>query len=80
MFGHSSALDQPAATYPTHHITTKLYLYVGGEDTVCDVEHLVDNLPAHAEFFTVHEYHHLDFLFAEDANARCWRHLIQMLS
>ncbi|KAJ3192973.1 hypothetical protein HK101_005653, partial [Irineochytrium annulatum] len=48
--------------YPTKHITAKMHLFYGSEDSITDRDHLVDHLPSSTELHEIEGYTHLDFL------------------
>jgi hypothetical protein len=65
--------------YPTKHITAPMYLFIGSEDPVSDVEHLKNHLPDHTVYFEVGHYSHLDFMWAEDLRDMVWGHVLKIL-
>jgi lysosomal acid lipase/cholesteryl ester hydrolase len=68
-----------ALKYPTKLIKTKLFLFCGENDTISDVDFLKTHLPNDASFHIIEDYGHMDFLWAECANEKCWKKLIDVL-
>ena len=65
--------------YPLKHITTNLYLFCGTKDTISDMEYLRSHLPETTRMTMIEDYEHMDFLWAECANLKCWAPIIKLL-
>lgn len=71
----------PAPRVPLDQIRTPLALIVGGRDTLCDEEYLVERVSLRivgAE--RLPDYEHLDFIWADDVPKRITRPILALLA
>ncbi|KAJ3180311.1 cholesterol esterase [Geranomyces variabilis] len=66
--------------YPTHHITTPMRLFCGGNDNISVNAHYTTAFGPNAQVSVVQDYEHMDLIWAPDARTRVWDDIVETLT
>ncbi|KAJ3159120.1 Talin-1 [Geranomyces michiganensis] len=66
--------------YPTHHITTPIRLFCGGNDNISENAHYTTAFGPNAKVSIVQDYEHMDLIWARDARSRVWEDVVESLT
>ncbi|KAJ3070160.1 cholesterol esterase, partial [Quaeritorhiza haematococci] len=79
IFSGSLASSVPAPLFPTRHITAKLVVFCGSEDSEGDRMYLRGRLPGSAVVEDVEGFGHLDFIWSTKAPQKVWSKMLARL-
>ncbi|KAG0260066.1 cholesterol esterase [Mortierella polycephala] len=65
--------------FPTNQISTPIAIFYGGNDSLVNIKGLLSDLPELVGVWEVHNYEHLDFLWAEGLDEHVYPHIMQLL-
>ncbi|PGH16765.1 hypothetical protein AJ80_05080 [Polytolypa hystricis UAMH7299] len=77
-FASKSRYYKPAK-FPTKNIRTPIVLVYGGNDSLVDIDVMLQELPRHTVAIPVPHYEHLDFLWAKDVHQHVFPHVFDAL-
>lgn len=83
MYDDAMALLSPnhiPPSMPITQISVPIAAFVGGRDTLCDAEYMLERCRSVVEVFEIPDYEHLDFLWSEDVNEQIIPRLLDLLS
>ncbi|PGH36600.1 esterase/lipase [[Emmonsia] crescens] len=67
------------AKFPTKNIKTPIVLVYGGQDSLVDINVMLEELPNHTVATSISHYEHLDFLWARDVADQVFPHIFDAL-
>ncbi|EEH33059.1 lysosomal acid lipase/cholesteryl ester hydrolase [Paracoccidioides lutzii Pb01] len=67
------------AKFPTKNIKTPIVLVYGCQDSLVDIDVMLDELPSHTVATPIRHYEHLDFLWAKDVADQVFPHIFDAL-
>ncbi|OJD19322.1 hypothetical protein AJ78_00681 [Emergomyces pasteurianus Ep9510] len=67
------------AKFPTKNIKTPIVLVYGGQDSLVDIDVMLEELPGHTVATSISHYEHLDFLWANDVADQVFPHIFDAL-
>lgn len=79
MMAFSGKSFYKVAKFPTRNITTPIFLFYGGNDSLVDINVILKELPGHTVAKEIKHYEHLDFLWAGDVDKQVFPHVLEAL-